>query len=61
VGCGDAETRHDLTLGWLRDTTVRITDLMEGATRTCAVGADGVVEFEIGTAPGFLFCSYAEV
>jgi hypothetical protein len=57
----NGETRHSFELGWLRDTTVRITDLMEGTTRTCAVGADGVVEFEIGTAPGFLFCSYAEV
>ena len=61
MGRGDAGTRHDLTLGWMQGTTVRITDLMEGTTRTCAVGADGVVEFEIGTAPGFLFCSYAEV
>jgi hypothetical protein len=61
VGRGDAETRHNLALGWMQGTTVRITDLMEGATRTWAVRADGVVEFEIGTAPGFLFCGYEEV
>ena len=57
----NAVATQSIELGWLRDTTIRVSDLRTGQSDNLSVSSAGSVELSIPKAPGFLFLQYEVV